>query len=84
MKGMAAMKYHFMLGLVENVSTFIPISSVFLLVLSRSDRGLRTKKAHDERQGEEYECNPTQPPHCSHQYTSSHLILWERDLTANA
>lgn len=63
MKGMAAMKYHFMLGLEENVSTFIPASSAFLFLKKRLRR-MRTEEAHDERQGEEYECDPTQSPHC--------------------
>lgn len=65
MKGMAAMKYHFILGMVENVSTFMPGTSVLLLALSMTLAGaLRTEEADDERQGEEYECDPTQSPHC--------------------
>jgi hypothetical protein len=43
----------------------MPASSVYLL---RNSGGIRTEEADDECQGEEYECDPTQPPHCACQY----------------
>lgn len=39
MKGMAATKYHFILGMVENVSTFMPGTSALLLALSMTLAG---------------------------------------------
>lgn len=74
MKGMAATKYHFMLGLLENVSTFMPTTSVLSRTINTVKRGgIRTEKADDECQGEEYERNPTQPPHFSRQFTFNFL-----------